>query len=751
MNSNYVLYNYLTGIEFLLSQNEFDSFRGQEGTNCIVSLEFEIDQSENFDPEALSRQQFINANDITESKIMRFTQFARRSQEAKCVVTVTHNNTALQQGVIIQLYEPGSSCPSEFEFPIEIEKPTDVTTSWDSIKLKWSLTSGEANTDRPIAHTVFFRSAEEQMWQEKSFDGNATEAEVDGLDPSTEYEFKVAARYRYGLGPESLTSDSIITNKLPLAVQISNDQRLCEPLNSFSAPIPILRLKTRSVMNDAKKMIAKEEFGQPQQSTPSKVVMVMGATGAGKSTLINGMVNYILGVKYNNPFRFMLVCDGKKSQVDSVTNIITAYTFHWQEGFAIPHSLTIIDTPGFGDTRGIERDKLITAQVKDFFSIKGANGIDQIHGIGFVTQSALVRLTPTQRYVFDSILSIFGKDIQKNIFILATFADGANPPVIKAVTAANIPHADFFPFNNSALYESSRNQFAQMFWDMGYLSFTNFFQNLHKVNAISLQLTREVLREREQLESILNSIYPKLQNGFSKIDTLQKEETLLRAKDSDVLANKDFEYKVKVTKQQKKNLKTGTYVTNCLICNFTCHFPCGIPNDDDKFYCAAMDDGGPNNAKCNVCPRKCDWQHHVNNQFYFEIYEEEETRTSEDLLKRYNVAKGAKDAAEQVINGLHNELADLSKGVYADVREARHCIERLSEIALKPNPMTEVEYIDLLIESEKSEKKTGYKERIAAYMKMRKQAELMGKMTDKEIDDELNQEDNWKWWQFWKW
>lgn len=742
----------MTGIEFLLLQNDFDSFRGQQGTYCIVSLEFEIDQSENFDPEELSRQQFINANDITKSKIMRFTQFARRSQETKCIVTVTRNNTTSQQGVAIQLYEPGSSCPSKFEFPIEIKKPTGVTTtSWDSIKLKWSLASEEANTDHPIAHTVFFRSVEEQTWQERNFDGNVTEAEVDGLNPSTEYEFKVAARYKYGLGPESLTSDSIITNKLPLAVQISKDRRLCEPLNSFNdAPMPILRLKTRSLMNDDKKMIAKEEFGPPQQPKSNKVVMVMGATGAGKSTLINGMVNYILGVKYNNPFRFMLVCDDKKSQVNSVTNIITAYTFHWQEGFAIPHSLTIIDTPGFGDTSGIERDKLITTQVKDFFSIKGANGIDQIHGIGFVAKSSANRLTPTQRYIFDSILSIFGKDIQKNIFILATFADGTKPSVLEAVTAANIPYAKFFPFNNSALYKSLSDQIMQIYWDMGYESFASFFQNLNNVNAISLQLTRQVLREREQLESILNGIHPKLQDGLSKIDTLQEEETLLRAKDSDVLANKDFQYKVKVTKQRKKDLKCGTYVTNCLVCNFTCHFPCGIPNDYNKCYCAAMDDGGPNNAKCNVCPRKCGWQHHVNNEYYFEIYEEEETRTSEDLLKRYNVAKGAKNAVEQVIAGLHNELAELSKVVYTNVREARSCIELLSKIALKPNPMTEVEYIDLLIESEKSEPKSGHKERIAAYMKMREQAKLMSKMTDKEIDQELNQKDNKKWWQLWK-
>ena len=459
------------------------------------------------------------------------------------------------------------------------------------------------------------------------------------------------------------------------------------------------------------------------------------------------MVNYILGVKYDDPFRFMLICDENDENESSVPDIITAYTFYWQQDFAVPYNLTIIDTPGFGGTGGISRDKLITTQVKDFFSIQGANSIDQIHGIGIVTQSSLVHLTPTQKYVFDSILSIFGKDIEKNIFIMTTFADSAEPPVIKAVEEASIPHTAFFPFNNSALYEDSEKPFTKMFWDMNYLSFESFFDHLHQVSAVSVQLTCEVLRKRDQLEGILNNALPKIQDGLTKFDTLQNEKKILRAKESEVLATKDFKYKIKIKKQRKKDCPFGTCATNCLVCNFTCVYPATILYNEYLYKCAAMDNVG----KCKVCPGKCGWNHHANDPYHFEIYEEEETRTSEDLLKRYNVTKGVKDAAEQAINGLCNELADLSKVVYTDVREARQCIERLSEIALKPNPMTEVEYIDLLIESEKREKRTGFNDRIAAYMKMRKQAQIMGKMTDKRIDEELKQKDSTKLWQNWKW
>ncbi|XP_022109329.1 stonustoxin subunit beta-like [Acanthaster planci] len=190
-----------------------------------------------------------------------------------------------------------------------------------------------------------------------------------------------------------------------------------------------------------------------------KVIMVVGATGAGKSTLINGMINYILKVDWKDGFRFKIVDqrgEGPESQAHSQTQIISAYTVYENKHLNVPYTLTIIDTPGFGDTRGIERDRAIVDQIRDFFSLSEAHKVDHIDAIGFVAQSSQARLTHTQRYVFDSILSVFGKDISSNILLLVTFCDGQKPPVVDAVKEADIPCSNsMFKFNNSALFASN--------------------------------------------------------------------------------------------------------------------------------------------------------------------------------------------------------------------------------------------------------------------------------------------------------
>ena len=306
------------------------------------------------------------------------------------------------------------------------------------------------------------------------------------------------------------------------------------------------------------------------------------------------------------------------------------------------------------------------------------------------------------------------------------------PPVLDAIKAADVPSKAFFKFNNSALFArktSQDDEFDSMFWKMGIKSFDEFFGTFSTAKAQSLQQTREVMQEREKLEIAVQGLQPQITAGLAKIDELRQERQIVKEREADILTNKDFTYQVKVTKQRKVDLQSGEYTTNCLTCNYTCHKSCAYANDADKYQCSAMSrNGGTNSAECGVCPSNCSWRVHVNNPYRFELYEGMETRTSDELKKRYESALSNKEQVEGVIVEMKKELDAMNMAVLRKIDQARTSIERLQQIALKPNHLTEVEYIDILIESEKREAKPRYLDRVKALEGVRKQAEIVSEL-----------------------
>ena len=357
----------------------------------------------------------------------------------------------------------GSSPDSELSKPIKTllpppGRPYASDVRYDSFQVNWQ----EPEYEGILYYRIFYRTEDDSTneWQIKVGDKD-NKYEFIPECPEKPYVFKVSAAIGREYSSESEISEPIGTKPKPWGAKLL---KICAVISAGNPNVYQLPLDCTMKKED----IAKVDVGKlsPARSNfnlaavvPHKVLMLVGATGAGKSTLLNGMANYIMGVDWEDDFRFKLITeDTAHDQTKSQTKCITAYTFHKDKGSPLPYTLTVIDTPGFGDTIGLKRDKEIVAQIKEFFSIQGDEGIDLLHGIGFVAQAPQARLTPTQRYVFDSILSVFGKDVADNIFLMVTFSDGMPPPVLDAVKAANVPFKNqYFKFNNSALFACKHN------------------------------------------------------------------------------------------------------------------------------------------------------------------------------------------------------------------------------------------------------------------------------------------------------
>ena len=76
--------------------------------------------------------------------------------------------------------------------------------------------------------------------------------------------------------------------------------------DEFSVPngeqdgLLLRKIEMKTVHEDDKVKVRKVSMGPPSNKV-QKVILLVGATGTGKTTLINNMVNYILKVDFNDP------------------------------------------------------------------------------------------------------------------------------------------------------------------------------------------------------------------------------------------------------------------------------------------------------------------------------------------------------------------------------------------------------------------------------------------------------------------
>ena len=482
--------------------------------------------------------------------------------------------------------------------------------------------------------------------------------------------------------------------------------------------------------------------------------MVVGQTGSGKTTLLNAFINYLLGIKYEDDFRYYIIHENfNKKQDHSQTSEVTVYNIKGLDGTIIQ----IIDTPGFGDTGGIKKDIEITQKIRQTF-------IDQLNSITcicFVAQSSNARLSANQKYIFNCILDLFGDDVKSNFTCMLTFCDGAKPVIIDSLESKEfmfheiIPYIEnpwYYKFNNSGIFEKDLgNEFNKSFFKLGMKSFEDFTLRIKKLKKISLNKSKEVLQERQHLEKQVEILQTSLKQGLDKINYIKGIIQMIKSVKGNLNGAKNFTKKIKTPKVIKTPVYDGRLITTCLICIHTCHDHCYV-GDEEKYNCASMDrSNGTYNAHCVVCKGKCHWKQHKNLPYIYKEEIVEETITLDNLKKLYYDSKSELDTKTQLILGAKNDLIKLNKDCL-DIQDLiTKGINRLKEIALNKSVFaTSEEYIDLLIQNERSECKEGYEIRIQGLQLLKKQKKTLREIYEKKkrtlidinkfIDDNLEKE-----------
>ncbi|KAK5620107.1 hypothetical protein CRENBAI_001898, partial [Crenichthys baileyi] len=202
-----------------------------------------------------------------------------------------------------------------------------------------------------------------------------------------------------------------------------------------SGPPEVFQLKTKKEKIGPLTTVT---IGEGDETKPHKTILLVGEPGVGKSNLVNALFNYAVGVKFEDKIWFQIVEEKEdRSQTGSQTSDVILYKIFGFEDQTLPYSLTIIDTPGYGDAQSLNHNSKINQQLLELF--QSDDGIHEVHAVGLVMKEGENPVSVRLKYIYDLILSQFGKDVEKNIIVLMTNSNGKPPKsVLQVLEAAHI-------------------------------------------------------------------------------------------------------------------------------------------------------------------------------------------------------------------------------------------------------------------------------------------------------------------------
>ncbi|KAN0043092.1 hypothetical protein ACTA71_010727 [Dictyostelium dimigraforme] len=195
-------------------------------------------------------------------------------------------------------------------------------------------------------------------------------------------------------------------------------------------------------------------------------LLLLGETGVGKSTFINSFVNYTL---YNSleeardsslqiliPIQFSMVINGEEKTVlidnvkgEQFARTNQSATQNCQTYKFTDMDLTIINTPGIGDSRGVDQDKKNFENILNYIS-----KFDNIDGICILLKPNEARADIFLQYCFKGLLSRLHKSSCKNIVFCYTNSRGtfyqpgdSHKKIQEMVSSLGTPDLKYLPEN----------------------------------------------------------------------------------------------------------------------------------------------------------------------------------------------------------------------------------------------------------------------------------------------------------------
>ncbi|XP_022624056.1 uncharacterized protein LOC111238698, partial [Seriola dumerili] len=458
--------------------------------------------------------------------------------------------------------------------------------------------------------------------------------------------------------------------------------------------------------------LTRRTVGERNLNKVNKTILLVGERGTGKSALINTLVNYAMGVEFDDDIWSEIVEEEERSQTESQTSDVIVYEiFDFKEN-TLPYSLTIIDTPGYGDTRGTKHDLIVSHRLFDLFSSE--EGVHEVSAVGLVLKATENRLSDRLMYIFSSVMSLFGKDMEKNIVALVTHSTGRKPKnVLEALEAAKIKCARdeknqlpvHFLFDNCQKEDRTDDreglEQADKVTMRGMSRFKDF---LEKAAPQKLEKTVDVLNEHVRLTACIQNLQERIGLIELKQTEIKQTKEALEKHEHEMEKNKDFTVEVDEVYRDKQPTDGGmggflwllyTGAVTCKVCKENCHYP-GCTMAWKPGHCKVMKGG-----RCTVCTNKCPASDHEKEKSIYVNKIKKVEKTLQGMKDKYEENKAESEKKLSLLENLEKEMKELTAKKDQFLEESYQHVVRLEQIALNVDSLSTRVHLDFLTEKMK--------------------------------------------------
>ena len=381
------------------------------------------------------------------------------------------------------------------------------------------------------------------------------------------------------------------------------------------------------------------------------------------------------------------------NQGESQTKKAKHYSFALENSKnMVRYTLDFLDTPGIGDTAGIDEDE------KHFDLILSTiQKTSQLNAILLVMNGADARINARVRYIMTKLQGIIPDSLRENLIILLTNVDLVPNLDINKVLDFQVEPERIFYYNNQ-IFKLSLSQFLdhnvvrkldRSFKD----SITTLSAMLDKISSCSVKPTQdfiEIKECRDKLKKTLvdcndtaTRIYQKKQDlqGFAadlasgklKISDLQKQL-------NKVDTNEEFE-----------SQPTPYHNTTCLTCKNCCHERCSLnetKNQGDSYFmsCWAFSGSGENCGRCSHS-----YKSHVHLREKYVKRTVQVPRVDPNIQTAIQQAQSASAARQQASNAVDAEIKRLDQEQHQNHETIKKIIKKIQKVCSRFDYIKEVD------------------------------------------------------------